>query len=281
MKEKKAVSIFDFIDYRHFLIELAEKSKERDSDFSYRTIARMAGSSSPNFLQLIRDRKLNISPDAVSMLAESLKLSKREKQYFQTIIRFDHAKTSEEKDQLLQRIISTRHRSISKELRKEHYEYFSHWYMPVVRELVTCSAYPDDPSWIAGRIVPAVSPVKIGKAIGLLQKLSLIRREGKRWILSDQVVKTPSEVLSLAISKYTKEMIKLGKEAVDRFDSGERDLRSVTLGIPTEAYPELKRKMEAFWDEILAFGQKQKDTEQVFQVNMQLFPLSRKKENKK
>ena len=75
-------------------------------------------------------------------------------------------------------------------------------------------------------------------------------------------------------------MIKLGKEAVDRFDSGERDLRSVTLGIPTEAYPELKRKMEAFWDEILAFGQKQKDTEQVFQVNMQLFPLSRKKENK-
>jgi len=256
--------------------------KNADDSFSYRMMAKLAGSSSPNFLQLLRDRKLNISDSAVSSLSRNLKLNRKEEEYFEIIVKFDHSKTSEEKDRYFQRILRTRHNSVSCELREEQYEYFSHWYMPAVRELVTCESYPGDPSWIACRLIPQVSESKIRKAVQLLESFGLIRRDNEksRWVQTDHVISTPSEVLSVALARYTRDIFQLGTESVDRFESSERDLRGITIGIPESAFPELKERMEAFWRELMAFGRAQGKVDRVYQINLQLFPLSGKRIDK-
>jgi uncharacterized protein (TIGR02147 family) len=270
-------NILTYLDYRHYLADLFETIKKENPDFSYREFGRLASSSSPNFLQRVRDRKLNISSASIRSLALSLNFNKKEESYFETIAAFDHAKTHDEKDKHFQRILRTRDYGDVKQLEKKQYEYLSHWYMPTIRELVVKSDYPDDPAWIAERIIPPISVSKARKGIAVLETLGLIRREGvgNRWAHTDRVVTTPSEVLSLAVTKHTKKIFNLGVESIERFSPVERDLRGVTVGISNECYFELKQRMEAFWKELLALAEKQDKVDRVYQINLQLFPMSR------
>lgn len=268
-------NLFTYLDYRHYLGDLFDALHEKDPDFSFRSFSRMAGSTSPNFLQLIRDRKLNIQPDSVGAIARAFKLSRKEESYFETIVAFDHAKTHEEKDRYFQRILSTRDYGPVKQLEKDQYDYFSHWYMPVVRELITAKSYSGDPAWIALRIVPEVSIAKVAKAITLLESLKLIRRdEHDQYFQTDTSISTPSQVLSIAVTNYHRDVITLARESIERFSAEQRDIRSVTLGITKEGVAEVKKRIEGFWKELLAYANTQTDPQQVVQVNMQVFPLS-------
>lgn len=274
-------NIYTYLDYRHYLGDLFLSLKEADPSFSFRSFARMAGSSSPNFLQLIRDRKLNIQQSGVRALSQTLRFSAKERRFLEYLTAFDHAKTHEEKDRCFRSIILAREYKHIRTLQRSQYELFSHWYVPVVRELVNDRRGGGDPAWIGKRIVPPVSPAKVKKAIGLLESLGLIRRSSSgAWEQTDRTVSTPSEVLSLAVTTYHKNVIALAREALERFGSGERDFRSVTIGVPEEGYAEVKNRMEAFWKELLAFAGTQDRAGRVYQVNMQLFPLSRVKEEK-
>jgi uncharacterized protein (TIGR02147 family) len=276
-------SVFDYIDYRHYLTDLCESLRREDSSVSYRSFARMAGSSSPNFLQLIRDRKLNIGDEQLGQLMRALAMPRREQKYLQSMVAFDHAKNHKSKDALFRQMINTRQYSSIKQLHKEQYEFFSHWYIPVVRELITHPDYPDDPAWIADQIVPPVSPAKVKQSIALLEKLNMIKRcePGGRWEQTEAVVSTRSEVLSLAVTNYHKEVIGFGRAALERFDSRERDIRGLTLGLTAEGYKEVKSRLEATWREILAYAETQQKAERIYQLNFQLFPLSKPRARRK
>jgi uncharacterized protein (TIGR02147 family) len=276
-------SIFLYLDYRQYLNDAFESFREADSSFSYRKFARLAGSTSPNLLQLIHSRRLNISSAQVSALASAFELNNKEEKYFETIVAFDHAKTHTEKDKFFQRVLLTREYLSIKTIEKKQYEYLSHWYNPVIRELIIHPDYPDDPEWIAEHIIPAITPGKVKKGIDLLVTLDLIRRspDSKTWIQTDSIISTPSEVLSMAVVKYHQDIIALARESIERFQARERDIRAVTIGVSKKRFGDLKKRMEAFWKEILAFADTNDHTDQVLQVNLQMFPLSKRKEKKK
>lgn len=274
-------NIFNYLDYRHFLNDYFSLLKEKDRSFSLRSFAKMAGSTSPNFLQLIRDRKLNIQPSALHILAESFGLSVKERRFFELIVAFDHAKTHDEKDRYFRSIMVTREYREIKSLDKRQYEFFSHWYIPVIRELIVDTLCNGDPVAIGEMIVPPVLPAKVKKGIDILESLGLVvRTPDGTWAQSERSISTPSEVLSLAVTTYHKNVIALARESIERFDSTERDIRSVTLGISSAGYEEVKNRMEAFWKELLSFANTQETLDRVYQVNMQLFPLSKKTEKK-
>ncbi len=276
-------SVYTYLDYRQYFADIFKNKKKIIHSFSYRNFARLAGSTSPNLLQLITAKKLNISNAQLSSLAKSLGLDSNEEKYLETIVSFDHAKTHQEKDKYFQRILATREYKSVKTIEKKQYDYFSHWYNPVIRELVTSAVYPDDPAWIAERIIPKITLGKVKKSIDLLDSLLLIKRskDKKKWMVTERTISTPAEVLSMAVVKYSQDIISLGKEAVERFKASDRDIRSITIGLSANGFLELKKRMELFWKEILAFADTQEQTEQVMQVNMQLFPLSVKKEKKR
>ncbi|HEX2959338.1 MAG TPA: TIGR02147 family protein [Chitinispirillaceae bacterium] len=271
------VSIYLYIDYRQYLSALYDDFKKNDSSFSFRSLARMAGSSSPNFFQQIRDRKLNISAHSLTMLAKALKLTSKEEEYLETIVAFDHAKTHDEKDKFFRRILQIRGQNNAVELQKEQYDFVSHWYIPVIRELLTCGNYNGDPQWVADRIVPQITLAQVKKGISLLQSLGLIIPEenGTKWRQTNRTISTPSEVLSVAAMNYHLDTIELGREALSRFNADQRDVRAITLGIPKSKISELKSRVESFWSDLLAFANESSEVEKVMQVNIQMFPMSK------
>ncbi len=271
------VSIYLYIDYRQYFCALYDELKAADPSFSFRSFARMAGSTSPNFFQHIRDRKLNISTHSLTMLAKALKLTSKEEEYLETIVAFDHAKTHEEKDKYFRRILQIRGQHNAVELQKEQYDFVSHWYIPVIRELITCSGYNGDPQWIADRIIPQITLSQVKKGITLLQSLGLIipDENGIKWKQTNRTISTPSEVLSVAAMNYHLDTIKLGRESLSRFKADQRDVRAITLGIPKSKIGELKNRVETFWSDLLAFANESSEVEKVIQVNIQMFPMSK------
>jgi uncharacterized protein (TIGR02147 family) len=273
------LSIYTYLDYRHYLTDLFAALKAEEKAFSFRTFAKMAGSSSPNFLQLIQARKLNIQSAGIHALSQSLKLTRKERSYFEYMVEFDHAKTHDEKDRYFRQILLTKEYKQIQTLDKSQYELFSHWYIPVIKELIVSPGFTGDPAWIGEQIIPPVSPAKIRKGITVLSSLGLIRKkENGTWVHTDRVVRTPSEVLSVAVTTYHKSILALARDAIERFPPEERDIRSVTLGVSIEGYTEVKNRLEAFWKELLAYAEIQKSVDRIYQVNMQLFPLSKNRE---
>ncbi len=171
--------IYDFLDYRHYLVEVFEYLKATKKVTSYRSFARLADSRTPDFLQRIRDRQQNITPAEATFICRAMKLPKKKRLYFEALINFDQATTHEEKEWWFLRILSAREYKSVKKIDSAKYQYFSQWYVPVVRELMTHPDYNDDPAWIAARIRPRVSTAKVKKAISLLKSLELIRRDPK------------------------------------------------------------------------------------------------------
>lgn len=242
----------------------------------------MAGSTSPNFFQLIQNRTLNISKSQLNMLCASLSLDKDESEYLKTIVEFDHAKSHKRKDEFFQKILLTREYKDVKIIENRQYEYLSNWYNPVVRELIASPEFNGDPEWIAKRITPEISVAKVKKSIKLLETLELIKKDNRtdKWIFTDKTISTPSEVISVAVVKYHHAIIKLASESIERFGANIRDIRSVTLTVSDKGRNIIKQRMEAFWKELLAFAEEDEGDGDVMQVNMQLFPVAFKNDKK-
>ncbi|MBN1982546.1 MAG: TIGR02147 family protein [Chitinivibrionales bacterium] len=276
-------SIYKYLDYRQYLTDTFITLKGIRPSFSYRSFSRMAESTSPNFFKQITSRKLNISLTQVKALSHALSLNESELHYFETIVSFDHAKTHEEKDKYFQRILIAREVYSPKILEKQQYEYLSHWYYPVIRELVTHSLYPDDPTWIATQIIPQITSSKVKKAIQLLETLNLIVRKEDQsgWKLVDTTIGTPAQVISMAVIAYHKNMIMRALESIERFDATSRDIRALTIGTSEEGFQILKKRMEAFWKELSVFAGNQQCIDIVAQINLQLFPIAIIKKEKK
>jgi uncharacterized protein (TIGR02147 family) len=146
----------------------------------------------------------------------------------------------------------------------------------VVRELATAPDYPGNPQWIAERIIPQVSEEEVKNAIELLASLKLISRDTAKgkWQQTDTVISSSSSVRSRAAIAFHTAVITLARESLERFKSEQRDIRAITLKLSPKGFVEAKRRLETVWRELLAFSESQKDADTVYQINMQLFPLS-------
>lgn len=268
--------IFAYLDYRAFLKDAFEMRKARAPGLSYRSFAKHAGYSSPNFLQNVIQGERNLSSTYTIVTARAFKLNKQETEFFRDLVGYAQARSVDEKNLFYQKILANKRYATAKTLDKGQYEFFSHWYVPVVRELLTHPAC-EGAAWIAERIFPRIKTSQVESARDLLERLGLIRRDeaSGRWQLSDPVITTAPEVSDLALRNYHMAAIQLAHDSLKVFGPSERDIRSVTIGLSRSAYVELKAKLEAVWKDVLDFAGTQENAEAVYQVNLQMFPLTR------
>jgi uncharacterized protein (TIGR02147 family) len=273
----KKPDLFAYLDYRKFLKDAFEAMQARDPKISYRSMAKEAGFTSPNFLQLVISGKRNLSSAQLPGAVKALGLNKQEADFFANLVGFDQAKDFEEKNFHYQKMLRSRKYAATKAVEKGQFEYFDQWYHPAVRELLVHKDCDGSAAWVAERIHPRITAPQAEKSIELLQRLGLVKRDeaAGRWVQTDAIISTPAEVASLAIANYHRSVLKLASDSIEAFGSKERDLRAVTLGIPHSMFPEVKRRMEAFWRDLLSLADGAKGVEDVIQINLQLFPMAK------
>jgi uncharacterized protein (TIGR02147 family) len=273
----KKPDLFTYLDFRAFLKDAFQTRQDQEPKFSYRAFGKQAGYSSPNLLQLILSGRRDLSTAHLPGTIRALGLNKQEADFFANLVGFNQAADLEEKNFHYQRMIRSRKYAEVKPVEKGQFEYFDQWYHPVVRELLVHGEFDGTMAWLAAHVSPPITVAQAEKSVELLESLGLIRLDSSsnRWQHVDAAISTPSEVTSLAIANYHRAVLRLASDSIESFDPKDRDLRAVTLGIPKSAFPELKRRMEAFWRDLVALGDGGQGVEEVVQINLQLFPMSK------
>ncbi len=267
--------IFAYLEYRVFLRDAFAALKAASPRLSYRYFAGRAGYTSPNFLQMVIQGKRSLNSTRTIATAKALKLNKEETEFFRCLVGYDQARSPDEKNLFYQKISGNKRCTSIKALEKDQHDFFSQWYVPVVRELLVHREYTGDINWIAERIFPRITPAQAEQARDWLHGAGLIvwDAEAGRWRLADPVVRTASEASYAGLRTYHEAALRLAQSAMRDFVPEDRDIRSVTLGVSRAAIPELKSRMENFWNAVLDFAGQIEDADTVYQVNMQLFPL--------
>ena len=269
-------SIYNYLDYRVFLKNMFCYKKETTPSFSYRNFSRLAGFASPNFLKLVIDGQRNLTNTSIAKISKGFKLKKPEREFFENLVFMNQAADHSEQNHYYRKLISLRGQGNIKQLETAQYEYFSKWYFPVIRELVIFGDRMQTPEQIAEKLTPPVKVKNVEIALKRLQHLELIRKdETDRWEQSDTLLSTGPEVKSLLIANFHREMMRLAEKSITAYAAKERDVTALTLSISKNRMDELKQKIAAFRKEILSEFTNDNNPDQVIQINIQAFPLTK------
>ncbi|MBN1605925.1 MAG: TIGR02147 family protein [Polyangiaceae bacterium] len=275
MSSRAAVDVFRHRDYRVFLREYYSQRKERKAGYSLRAFSQTAGLRSPNYLKLVMDGERNLTPEMALRFANSCDLSGEAADYFCELVAYNQAQSAAERERHYRQLRRFRRFRRVHKLDVAQEAYHSHWYIPVIRELVARPDFQEDAKWIAKTLLPPISPTNARDAIGVLCDLGLLVRDtGGRLVQAEPLIETPEGPLGHQVVEFHRAMMGLASEALDRVSRDEREISSVTLCLSKAKMNELKKELEELREDLLQRYQADEQSERVVQVNLQMFPLS-------
>jgi len=273
-------SILEYLDYRKFMQDFYAE-KKRTAAFSWRDFAARAGYSSPVFLKLVCDGKNGLSRKVVRRVGEAMNLAGYELDFFQNLVEFNQAKRDANRKTAYENM-----RAIAKEhkvgaIDDAHYSYFSSWVYPTIRELAPTMGHADS-SEMAKRCVPKVSAAEVENAIRFLKENGMLKEgaDGNYEMTEKSIATGPIPVASLAVRNFHRQMSTLALDTLDTIPVSDRNFSTLTLGISKNSYEQILKELEEFRRKVVAITTGDNESDRVYQMNFQLFPLTYSKEEK-
>jgi uncharacterized protein (TIGR02147 family) len=157
------------------------------------------------------------------------------------------------------------------------FELLSTWWVAATHELARLPTFEATPDWVSEHLEPRIGPDQAQHALDLLFELGLLVRHDDGTVQpADVSLTTPHEVARLAVHNYHQSMILLGAGSIERTAPDARHLGAITAAVPRVLVPKLKEEIARFQEHILNLcDAADGPVEEVYQFNMQLFPLSR------
>ena len=267
--------LFEYLNYRDYLRDYYEHKKREHAFYSFRLFSQKAGFTSPNFFKLVIDGKRNLSKESAFKFSKALGHKKKEADYFENLVFFNQSKTLEEKNNYLANLMKFRKKSDPQKIEESEYAYYSNWYNPAIRELVTAIDFKGDYKKLGRSVVPAISASDAEKAVGLLLELGFIRKDGKGTYSKTMAsLTTGPQVRSIAVANYHKAMMARASESIERFPADKRDISSLTISVSEGTFSAIVAKIAEIRREFLEMSDADKNSRKVIQVNFQVFPIS-------
>ncbi len=268
-------NIFEYDDYRVYLDHLYAYFKSNHRQFSFRYFSQRAGFASPNFLKLVIEAKRNLSEDSITRFASALKLNRGETDFFTHLVHYNQAKTPTQKAEGARLMLHTKGFQKIHPLQQAEYAYYANWYYIPVRELAGFADFQEDPSWIARRLRPTITPEQAAGALRDLEALGLLKRDTNgRLRQAQRTLNTANEVSSSAIARYHRDMMNLASCSIDSVPRTQREISAACVPVSRATAAKIKTMIQDFRAEILAIANEDTDPDTIYQINMQLFPLS-------
>ncbi|HUI92139.1 MAG TPA: TIGR02147 family protein [Chitinivibrionales bacterium] len=267
-------SVFAYLSFREFLRDGYKARKAVNAAFSYRFIARRLGINASTFVRILQGKR-NLTLKMVAPVAEVFKLGKRETAYFGLLVSLEQAGSDQEKKLYFEKAVSFNKSEVIT-LLADRYALFESWKYIAIRELLSHYRFCGDYGALGRMCAPPITPGEAQRAVALLARLGMIRKDGKGCYLpTDKFVTVGENWRSIAIANYQKSTIALAGEAIERFPSDERDISTCTVSLSQKGLALVKDKVRTLRKEILEVENMDPECDRVFQVNFQIFPLSK------
>ncbi|MGA2508273.1 MAG: TIGR02147 family protein [Chitinispirillaceae bacterium] len=271
--------IFTYTDYRTFLADYYCHHKAENPAFSYQLLSDKAGFSNRGFIFNVITGKKNLSRSSAVKLSQALRLTAREADYFDNLVSFNQAKNLRERNYFFDKINaikSNRQGSAAvRETRKEQYEFYAAWYISVVRSLIDMHRFKDDYQWLAKNVYPPIKPKEAKKAVLLLEKLGMIRKQKDGYYkVADKTITAGKEIMQLGLLNFQVQTTELAKKALQELPKDRRNISGLTLGISKKTYDSICAEIETFQSRLLAMAEADNEADNVYQLNFHFFPVS-------
>ena len=231
------ISIFNYLDYRKFLRDyyearkaLGEKSRQRRSKYTLERCAKEAGLSCRINIFEIMSGKTRIVEERLPDFIRAMGLSRREAEYFEALVHYDDAKDTEEKLELFEKLRALGRKRKIRIIAESELEYFSKWYIPVIREVAVLYGRGDNYRKMAKMIWPQIKPVEVRRTVKLLLKLGFLKKmKGGRYQAADPHVSSGDDIGGLKTYQFNKGVLEQAIAAMVRVPMLEREVSSMVL----------------------------------------------------
>lgn len=271
------VTVFGYFNYRRYLEDYYRYRKSLNPNFSHRYFARRAGYNSSGLYLLLVNGKQNLTPAFLPKFAKAMELGPRETEFFRLMVDFTHAESAAAKQAILDLMVELLP-SGTKELRREQADYYRSWHNVAVREALSVLDVRNTYGELAAFITPALTLKQAKASVQLLASLGLIKRNAKGvWRATNAVLASTLEISPLHVRQFQKSMMDLAKDALDNFPKETRNICCSTFSISAHGMERINLKITRLLKDIEDVVRSDEREDQIFQLNLQLFPLSRRR----
>lgn len=267
--------IFSYIDFRKFLKDIFAYHKELFPYFSYRYIAKKVMAGSPGWFANITSARNTLTDTYLLRTGNLFGLKGREIDYFELITKYGQTTSIEEKGYYLSRIHEFKGVAF-KLLGREQFDYYRHWYITAIRELLLIVDDEGNGEQLAALLQPEISRQEAFDAIETLKKLDLVRKNVHGKLKpTDEVVRKDADFSSVYWSANMYAKLTLALKALETIPKNERDFSEVVVPLSAEGLSEVSTELALVRKKILAISEKDSGRNRIYQCSLQLFPLTR------
>ena len=264
--------IVEYSDFRQYMRDYYEERK-RCSVFSWREFSKLAGFTSSSYMKVVCDGKSKLSRVGVERTGQAMGLVGFEMEYFRAMVEYGQAETEAKKKAAYENMLAIAKVHKVRVMEGDLFEFYDSWHNPVVRELAPLmpGATPGD---MGKMCYPEVTAADVQKSLSFLTRAGLLKKAGNDAFVQAEtsIVGTP-DATRLALRGMHGQMSRLATSAVE-LPVDERHFSGITMGLSRRSYERIASLIDEFRQHI-AVAAEDKDIEQVYRLNLQLFPLSK------
>lgn len=255
---------------------LYDKKHKESYKFSYGFISSQLGYKSRTAFSHIMTGNKRLTNKDIRLLGELFELKGKSYDYFRLLIKKVQATSSEEKlaaNKQLQEIAPATEVFLNE---KEHH-FYADWLNASLRNLLTCGNYTkDDAHKIAERFVKNVDAEDIEKSLNYLLE-NEFAKENDRGVLkaTEKLVRTKTTFGTDELDKYHLDMIKNSLSMMHKVPFRYKEYSTIDFAINLDNFDEIKDQLRVCRQNILDLVTDEKTCDNVFHLNIQLFPITK------
>ncbi len=233
------------------------------------------GMKSPAFyLDLVKSRR-NLSFKSIPHCCKALGFNKEESEYFENLVLFNQAKTIEEKNRFYQKMLNNKKVNMNL-ISKEMYEFYSKWHHTAIREMLFYYPFKNNYRDLAKQLYPSITEDEAKKSIELQERLGFIEKSDFGYKQKTPTITTGDEITqAFEVANFQLNTMDLAKHALDNFSAKTRDISTLTLSLSEKGFKNIKSIIQNTRKDILKEAQLDENESKVYQINLQLFPLTK------
>ncbi|MGL1934248.1 MAG: TIGR02147 family protein [Fibrobacterales bacterium] len=270
-----SINIKEYVDYTEFLNDWFDHKKQDSNAFSYRIISEKAGFKSKSHLAEIVKGKKALARTAILNVSHALGLNDVEAEYFGTLVNYKTAKNTDEKNIHWTRILELQRPRINDRKKYAEYRLFECWYTLPVREIISVVNFKEDYRFLGKLVNPPITPKQAKESVEVLVELGLSEKKEIFYEQKQFDILVDPFIQKLAFRNYQKEILTLGVQSIDDLIDGRRNTQTICFGSNPSLNNRINKIIEQSIEDIYSAVQQFPEVDEVKQLNIQYFSLSK------
>lgn len=265
--------LFNYLEYRDFLRDAYEERRRSQPYFSYRFIGNRVGMDS-SYLTRLFQKKLHLGDELVERMAGTFGIKGDSLDYFRILVSFNKTRVEAQArvfHEQLMRLRGVKYRVV----RREQEEYFANWIHVALRSMLDYHPFDGDFEALGAALDPAVPGEQVKESLFLLERLGLARRTETGYEILDDHLHSGENWDAAAILSFQKSTLELAARSLDTVPPARRDISTMTMNIDAQTLEDVKVMMREFQENVANLVERSTTSDRVYQMNFQIFPLTR------